>query len=1027
MKNEAKSTVRTEQPASKKVSQQTTKQSMPIRAVAVENTERSANVEEHVAMLLETSYNPKVIDEPSLAEEEEQRDDEALPMSRAVQEALAMASTPESPKGLSLDDAPTLRKYAKLADLVDAASAATDGSNSASATKKANKKGKSKVRRSAAKQEQEQAVDASLFDDAPTAPDMKKEKKKKKREDMSTKGLIKKIFARKTKNKMDKKSKTVLKQKEVSHVLAIASTEHVPKAAATAATTAATTAAVTETQAFAATSNAFLNKRQSSKEGCRSVESRARQEKSPSHRSDTHEKQNNGSPDTKTLEYLIHYYEQKDKDDDGAVENQGQVPRNAQGENGGKVPILPATPYTALAEDKETRCVEKEQQQPASPSSLKHAKSAATNNRSSKSHSRQNHKSSTKRQSSSQRRSQLANDLELGDEIEQMVYCCQEELAQLVSKVPGIFQTATKNIPRSPTEMNICTSKDGCKETAQSTIENFMRMATACGTNNEELMHDDSVSVLTEDAFSVDDQKNIVIVTRKDYEDTEEPQPAKEKSMISLSRVNNENTAATSVPALVDDIVDDASGGDGLSGASKEESRSSKKSVCTKESMPNISNDDAAVTGNSTPAVDIVDQAFAKDGLAVPSKEESKSSKKSLFSKESMPNVSNDNVAANGHSTPAVHIVDQAFAKNGLSGASKEESQCSKKPALSKELMPDVSSGTVAITGASIFAVGNVGSNTFATDGLAVPSKEESHSSKKSVLSKDLSGRIVATATPQDAGNLEDDQEASLKLQVICDTISKECIEVENLDLSHGEEEESLTAEESFIGKKEEEASKAPKDGDGSMKSSHTGASGPKSSAKPDHTEQEQEPMGSKPEPKPTEPSPVAVAALRDAAKERGRRNARLRQTSSRNQDDEERDSAFDRSVKPKSCMKTGSRRVQENQKTDKFQKTPKTSFTLKVGRSRRDEGQMAEMERLRAKRQHKKNSNTAPGNDEVERARIKAMDSCDSAYPVAIGDKYPIFDENSEDESVNMRGDINPVLSDLSMGVSIVLFLFVL
>jgi len=672
----------------------------------------------------------------------------------------------------------------------------------------------------------------------------------------------------------------------------------------------------------------------------------------------------------------------------------------------------------------------------------------------------------------------LANDLELGDEIEQMVYCCQEELAQLVSKVPGIFQTATKNIPRSPTEMNICTSKDGCKETAQSTIENFMRMATACGTNNEELMHDDSVSVLTEDAFSVDDQKNIVIVTRKDYEDTEEPQPAKEKSMISLSRVNNENTAATSVPALVDDIVDDASGGDGLSGASKEESRSSKKSVCTKESMPNISNDDAAVTGNSTPAVDIVDeafakdglavpskeesksskksvcskesmlsvsndavaangnstpavdivdQAFAKDGLAVPSKEESKSSKKSLFSKESMPNVSNDNVAANGHSTPAVHIVDQAFAKNGLSGASKEESQCSKKPALSKELMPDVSSGTVAITGASIFAVGNVGSNTFATDGLAVPSKEESHSSKKSVLSKDLSGRIVATATPQDAGNLEDDQEASLKLQVICDTISKECIEVENLDLSHGEEEESLTAEESFIGKKEEEASKAPKDGDGSMKSSHTGASGPKSSAKPDHTEQEQEPMGSKPEPKPTEPSPVAVAALRDAAKERGRRNARLRQTSSRNQDDEERDSAFDRSVKPKSCMKTGSRRVQENQKTDKFQKTPKTSFTLKVGRSRRDEGQMAEMERLRAKRQHKKNSNTAPGNDEVERARIKAMDSCDSAYPVAIGDKYPIFDENSEDESVNMRGDINPVLSDLSMGVSIVLFLFVL
>ena len=80
----------------------------------------------------------------------------------------------------------------------------------------------------------------------------------------------------------------------------------------------------------------------------------------------------------------------------------------------------------------------------------------------------------------------------------------------------------------------------------------------------------------------------------------------------------------------------------------------------------------------------------------------------------------------------------------------------------------------------------------------------------------------------------------------------------------------------------------------------------------------------------------------------------------------------------------------------------------------------MAEMERLRAKRQHKKNSNTAPGNDEIEKARLNAMLSSESGVGVARGNAYPLLDEDSDEEDeVLMAVRPDAVDTDVDLSVS--------
>ena len=97
------------------------------------------------------------------------------------------------------------------------------------------------------------------------------------------------------------------------------------------------------------------------------------------------------------------------------------------------------------------------------------------------------------------------------------------------------------------------------------------------------------------------------------------------------------------------------------------------------------------------------------------------------------------------------------------------------------------------------------------------------------------------------------------------------------------------------------------------------------------------------------------------------------------------------------------------------------TDYTYRSAMSRRNEGQMAEMERLRAKRRHKKNSNTAPGNDEIEKARLQAALSSDSSLGVAKGNAYPLLDaDDSEDEDDMLMMAVRPDATDNEVDLSV-------
>ena len=674
-------------------------------------------------------------------------------------------------------------------------------------------------------------------------------------------------------------------------------------------------------------------------------------------------------------------------------------------------------------------------------------------------------KKETQNKKEHERMDTFPDDFDLGEEVIQLFSCCHEEMLHIMKVLPIYFKKATKDTPCDVTNMQGIPSeipcdtekaKAGCSGAVKMVLVAGMGVAAACGAGDINMstscMDDDNISVLTDPHFTAlgpadriraanidddDDDVHVVIVRSMDE--------AQEKVVVS--------------PAIKEDIIDQAFANDGIipvedkpendesqiwdflpiswsrSKASKADDSPAEGEIS--KDVANISETPAETpapapepvqTGPTTEIPDFKRDSASPKGKKM-TKKEKKSAKKSLrqaaaaaveavaASKKAKKKAAKAKLAAvnslNGYTSDAVSNGEMSTPEEAAAAAvaaltaserAKADAQAKidalnnlKKLTKEAEARDDsedlVKSIPEESAGDDLTAIVPEVSLRESTESEKPAAEEETVPQEEQPLepapvdqsvheSKNPKKKTNALLLPDIAPLIANSEEKESTQDEIVQPrptsrqrsrqMSRRRHEFEHRDEFFGREKEERTILSAASGALKSVRSGALKSvRSGALRSVRSGRSGTGTSAR----------------------SPLrGVKAGTDASSTR----SPLRSTRSGS------------GTKQSGTAQTG------------------TDYSYRSAMSRRNEGQMAEMERLRAKRRHKKNSNTAPGNDEIEKARLHAALSSDSSLGVARGNAYPLLDGDSSDDEdelpmMAVRPDATDNEVDLSVSSSIV------